>query len=123
MAYLIGLAFLCGGVWFVVAALRYRSRARAELARLEANGQTPRALHPSLSILADAAPALVSLFLFCAGALTVVAFFAVDAQRVLSLFDLLAYLGFLAAYGFWLNVKTTYRLTEFPSGPVAVQGD
>ncbi|MBU6373809.1 MAG: hypothetical protein KJS97_13865 [Alphaproteobacteria bacterium] len=123
MAYWLGLAFLAGAVAFVVNALRYRTRARAELARLAARGETPRSLHPSLSILADAAPALVAFFLFAAGALTVVAFFAVGAQRFLSLFDLFGYLAFLASYGFWLNVKTTYRITDFVGAPASAQAD
>lgn len=123
MAYWVGLAFLGGAAWFILAARRYRARALAEIARLKARGETPRDLHPSLSILADAAPALVAFFLFAAGALTVVAFFAVDAKRFLSLFDLVAYLGFLAAYGFWLNTKTTYRITEFEAAPVSARAD
>lgn len=117
MAYWLGTIFLAAAGWFVWTTLRYRMRARAELARLEARGESPPTLHPSLSVLADAAPALVAFFLFVAGALTVVAFFAVGAQRYFSTFDLAGYLAFLAAYGFWLNTKTTYRIMEFEGTP------
>jgi len=122
MAYWIGVGFALAAIWFARAAVRHRAHVKAELSRMLERGQTPAKLHGSLEILADAAPAIVSLFLFCAGALTVVAFFAVGAQRVFSLFDLGGYLTFLVAYGYWLNIKTTYRLIE-PAGAVAAAAD
>ena len=112
MAYWVGIAFLAVALWFVRSAIRHRQRAELKLRRMADAGVEPKDLHQSLSILADVAPALVTLFLFAAGALTVVAFFVTRVHHSLSLFDLAAYVGALAAYGFWLNTRTTYRVLE-----------
>ncbi len=108
MAYWAGLLFFAVAGWFAWRALQHKKLALLVKAR---RGDQPEpSLHPSLEVLAAATPALTVMWLFSAGALIAVGFFAVDAQRWFSIFDLAGFLTLLAGYGYWLVTRLTYRM-------------
>ncbi len=114
MAYFVGLAFLTLGLILIWSGYSHKKASVAEAARIRAeHGEAKQAaLHPSLSMLVDFAPSLTifSLFLI-AGGLTI-AFFAVNAQRHITLFDLGGMHAAIAGYGYWIAMKTKYRSVE-----------
>lgn len=114
MAYFVGLTFLALGLILVWSGYTHKKASLAEAARIRAeHGEArPADLHPSLSMLVDFAPPLTifSLFLI-AGGLTI-AFFAVNAQRHITLFDLGGMHAAIAGYGYWVAMKAKYRSVE-----------
>ena len=69
-------------------------------------------MHPSLSILVDVGPFLTVVGLGAFVAMITLAFFAVNAMRWLSLFDLAGFYAMVAGYGYWMTMKTQYRSVE-----------
>ena len=114
MAYFVGLAFLAIGLILAWSGYTHKKASLAEAARIRAqHGEASQTeLHPSLSMLVDFAPSLTvfSLFLI-AGGLTL-AFFAVGAQRHVTLFDLGGMHAAIVGYGYWMTMKTKYRSVE-----------
>lgn len=66
-------------------------------------------LHPSLRMLGAIGPGIVQLGLFIAGGQVVLAFLVTGGSGVFTLFDLAGFLFLLAAYGWWISVRTRYR--------------
>lgn len=114
MDYWAGLVFFAAAAWFVWRALQHKKLVL--LVREKRGPQPEPQMHPSMEVLAAATPALTVMWLCAAGALIAVAFFAVDAQRWFSLFDLAGFLAVLAGYGFWMVTRVTYRLIGLTGG-------
>ena len=114
MAYLVGLAFIAIGALFVWAGFTHKKRSQAEEARLIAQSRDGKigALHPSLSMLADFAPSLTVFSLGAFALMLTAAFFAVNALKWLSLFDLAGMYAMVAGYGYWMYMKTRHRSVE-----------
>jgi len=110
--YTIGLFFCAIGAWLLTTGLAQRSRVLASRARrpAPAEGQAPES---SLFVLGEITRPLILFALAYAGLKSVVAYILLDAGRVLSPFDLGAFLFLLAAYGTWFVFKT--RFPEIPA--------
>ena len=114
MAYLAGAAFIAIAALFAWAGHTHKQRSVSEEARIRAENPNarPTELHPSLSMLADFAPSL-TMFSLVIFALTItVAFFAVNALRWLTLFDLAGLYALVAGSGYWMYMKTRHRSVE-----------
>jgi len=114
-----GVALVVAAAWLVRAALRQRNRVRAAAVR-DTSAQA-HALHPSLAMLGDILPPLILLALAVVAAQIVLAYAVLGAGRLFSLLDLGGFLALLAAYAFWMIVKTQYREVagRRPSSPGA----
>lgn len=98
MRHIAGLLMLAGAGWLVWLAVQRRRRNRHS---------PPPVPHESLRMLADAAPAIVMFGLLIAALQVAVAFVMTDGGGGLfSYLDLGGFLALLAAYGYWLKVKT-----------------
>jgi threonine/homoserine/homoserine lactone efflux protein len=98
MPHVAGLLMLAGAAFLVWLAIQRRHRNRES---------PPPVPHESLRMLADAAPAIVILGLLIAALQVAVAFVMTNGGGGLfSIVDLGGFLALLAAYGYWLKVKT-----------------
>lgn len=102
--------FLAGG-WLMYTALTQCLRVlQARRSQTDhADGDGTAKLHPSLTMLRDAVPPIVTLALVFVGVMVSIAYVALEAGRVFTIFDLTGFLFLLVAYGTWLFVKTNYR--------------
>jgi hypothetical protein len=99
-----GLLMILAGAWLIWSALGRRSRVRAALAR----GEGPPPLNPSLVMMAEIMPPLITFGLVVAAAQVVLAFMATDGAGF-SVLDLGGFLFLLLAYGIWVRMRTRYR--------------
>lgn len=114
MAYWIGLAFVVVGLALAWSGYRHRQVSLQEEERLRRihSASPADALHPSLSMLADFAPSLTVFGLGAMALMLTVAFFAVNALKWVSLFDLAGLYVLVAGYGYWMFMKTRHRSVE-----------
>ncbi|MCS6932140.1 MAG: hypothetical protein NZM27_08025 [Acetobacteraceae bacterium] len=66
-------------------------------------------LHHSLRMLGAIGPGIVQIGLFIAGGQVVLAYLVTGGSGVFTLFDLAGFLFLLAAYGWWIAIRTRYR--------------
>lgn len=114
MTYVAGaILFLLGGLFFM-SGFTHRRKSLAEEARRkhENPDAKPVEMHPSLSMLVDFAPFLTVVSLLILTAMITVTFFAVNALRWFSLFDLAGVYAMIAGYGYWMSMKTKHRSVE-----------
>ena len=106
-----GLLLLAAAVWLIHMSLGQRRRVQTARRAAAERGESaePATLHPSLAMLGDILPPLVMLALAIVAAQIVLAYVVMGGGRLFSLFDLVAFLLLLAAYAFWMIVKTQYR--------------
>jgi hypothetical protein len=107
MAYWVGIIFVLIAAGLFLDARRHRAAALAERAERAASGLAERELHPSLSMLAVAAPFITMLFLMAFAFLVTLAFFSVPTGA--TWFDLVGFYALLAGYGYWLAIRGEYR--------------
>ncbi len=106
---------LIGGYLAWLGVRRRQRILAAWAAAQEAGGAAPgRAIHASLSVLADIAAPLMLLGLALAGGQVALAFVLTDGGGLFSLVDLAGFLLLLAGYGVWFWMKTRYRLDRLP---------
>ena len=104
MAYWSGVVFFLAGAWLLWSAMVRRSRAQAALAR----GETPMALHPSLALMAEIGPPIITFGLVIAAGQVMLAYFATGGAGFAPT-DLAGFLFLLLAYGIWVKTRTRYR--------------
>lgn len=113
MRNVIGLAMSLIAVALVYAAYAHRNRVLAARAAAVARGETPT--EPSLRSLAAFGEVIAPIILFFLGYLalkTTFIFVVFDGGDHLSYFDLAGFLSALAGYGYWIRMKTLYRLSD-----------
>ena len=106
MPHVMGAVLLVIAAWLVWSAMDRRRRALAAAAA----GIAPPPLHPSLVLMADLGPSIITFGLVVAGGQVALAFWLTSGGGVFSLFDLAGFIALLVAYGFWVKVKGRYRL-------------
>jgi hypothetical protein len=99
MRYLLGAGFLVAAAWLVYAGLGHRRLKRASA------GPAP-AEENRLQMMGEIVRPMILFALAYVGLKTSLAYLWLDGSRVLSLLDLGGFLVMLAAYGFWLTMKT-----------------
>jgi hypothetical protein len=102
-----GILMLAGAAWLVWSAIGRRRRAQDAAAR----GVAPPALHPSLEMMGGIMPPLVNLGLIIAGGQVAFAFWLTNGAGIFGPLDLVGFLVLLAAYSYWLGMKTRHRLS------------
>jgi hypothetical protein len=105
MAYWTGLVLFAAGAWLLRSALARRARVRAALAR---GDTTAPPLHPSLALMGDIMPPVISFGLVVAGAQVVLAY-VMTGGGGFALPDLAGFLFLLLAYDVWVRTRTRYR--------------
>jgi hypothetical protein len=115
----IGLASLLVAAWLLNVGMRQRNRVMAQMRDAQITGATAQPLHPSLVFARDLFRPLVIGALFFLAIKTTAAYVLLDGSRFFSWFDVGGFLLFLAAYGAWLVLKTSYRAMPTPV-PTAV---
>jgi len=83
--------------------------ADAERRRAAGEPESGPPLHQSLRMLSAVGPGIVQLGLFIAGGQVALAYMVTGGSGVFTLFDLAGFLFLLAAYGWWISVRTRYR--------------
>lgn len=104
MRHVFGVIFTLVGAWYVYVAVTTRVRRLAE--RRAAGIPDDAEPASSMFVFGEIVRPIILLALAYLALKTTLAYFWLDAQRYLSLFDLVAFNGALAAYGYWLVVKT-----------------
>lgn len=114
MKYMIGVVlFACGG-WLLHRAYGQRRRVLAALGgTLPERKSDIRSLETFGNVMR---PILIG-FLIYSGIKSTFLFFAFEAQKVLSIFDLAGFLFLLGSYATWLTLTTKYRETLIPKVP------
>ena len=102
-----GILMLAAAALLVWSAIGRRRRAQDAAAR----GEAPPALHPSLELMGGIMPPLVNLGLIIAGGQVTFAFWLTDGAGIFGPLDLAGFLAMLAAYSYWLGMKTRHRLS------------
>lgn len=102
MRYWLGLAFVSAAIWLFYSAYDRRRR-------FPVSAASQQVTHPSLALLRDIVPGLMTFALIYLALKSAFAFYVLDGGRYLSLFDLVGFLVLLAAYATWLKFKVTYR--------------
>jgi hypothetical protein len=110
----IGLASLLVAAWLLYVGTRQRNRVMAPMRDAQTAGATAQPLHPSLVFARDLFRPLVIGALIFLAIKTTAAYLLLDGNRFFSWFDLVGFLLFLAAYGAWLVLKTSYRDVPTP---------
>jgi hypothetical protein len=105
----IGLASLLVAAWLLYVGMQQRNRVMAQVRDAQTTGATAQPLHPSLVFASDLFRPLVIGALIFLAIKTTAAYLLLDGNRFFSWFDLGGFLLFLAAYAFWLVLKTSYR--------------
>ena len=106
MRNLAGPAFALVAAWFIWAGVQRRRRALA----LTAGGAEAPARHPSLALLGEIGPSVVNFMLVIAAIQVAAAFLVSDGGGIFSVLDLAGFLLMLAAYGFWVTMKSRHRV-------------
>ncbi|MEN0075539.1 MAG: hypothetical protein AAGC69_14220 [Paracraurococcus sp.] len=105
MAHWAGLGLFAAGAWLLWSAQARRVRAREAMAR----GLSPAPLQPSLVLMGELMPPIISFGLVVAGAQVLLAY-AMTGGGGFSLLDLGGFLFLLLAYDIWVRCRTRYRL-------------
>jgi hypothetical protein len=111
----IGLASLLVAAWLLTVGMRQRNRAMAQTRDEQTGNAAAQPLHPSLVFARDLFRPLVMGALIFLAIKTTAAYVLLDGNRFFSWFDLAGFLLFLAAYGTWLMLKTSYRDMPAPA--------
>lgn len=98
MTYWIGLLTIAVGGWLLISARIHRAR--------QALGSGAETTHPSLAFVGSVFPPFIIAGLAFTGLKTVAAFVILDGGEVFSLFDLAGFLFLLAAFAYWLVIRT-----------------
>lgn len=101
-----GIVLLLAAAWFIWAGIARRRQSMS----LAADGREAPQRHPSLAILGEIGPSIVNFMLVVAALQVGAAFLVSDGGGIFSLFDLAGFLLLLAAYGFWVTMKSRYRV-------------
>ncbi|MCX7891320.1 MAG: hypothetical protein N2544_02975 [Burkholderiales bacterium] len=111
MRNLVGAMFVLVGAALAWAAVTLRAR---RIAARRAAG-IPDGAEPQsrLFVFGEIVRPILLFFLAWVGVKTVLAYHWLDGGRYLSLFDLGGFLAALAAYGYWLHVKTKHPPVDF----------
>lgn len=115
----VGLGMSLIALALVYAAYAHRNRVLLARAAAAARGEAPA--EPSLRSLAVFGEIIAPIILFFLGYLalkTTFLYFVFDGGQHLSYFDLAGFLSALAGYGYWIKMKTLYRLSDF-AAPVS----
>ncbi len=110
----IGLASLLVAAWLLYVGMRQRNRVMAQMRDVQTGNAAAQPLHPSLVFARDLFRPLVMGALIFLAIKTTAAYVLLDGNRFFSWFDLAGFLLFLAAYGTWLMLKTSYRDVPSP---------
>ena len=111
MANVAGIVMGVAGLALIWQAWTRRRFVLAEARRRAETGEPESGppLHQSLRMLGAIGPGIVQLGLFIAGGQVALAFLVTGGSGVFTLFDLAGFLFLLAAYGWWISVRTRYR--------------
>lgn len=111
MTYWIGFGLFIVGACLLYGGFAHKNKVLA--ARREAaargNPEEPEALHPSLAMLGDVMPGLITGALVFVGLKATFFFLAFGGRTMFSVVDLAGFLFVLAAYGTWITLRTKYR--------------
>jgi hypothetical protein len=109
----IGTAFLAAAAVLLLAGFAHKRKVMAARAAAAARGIVPA--EPGLRSVAafgEMMRPVILFFLAYAGLKIVVVFLMLDGEEVLSWFDLAGVLALLAAYGTWMILRTSYRMSD-----------
>lgn len=111
MRNVVGAVFVLIAIALVWAAVSLRAR---RIAARRAAG-IPDGAEPQsrLFVFGEIVRPIIFFFLAWVGVKTVLAYYWLDGSRFLSLFDLVGFLAALAAYAYWLFVKTKHLPVDF----------
>jgi hypothetical protein len=99
-----GIAMFAAGALLIWSALSRRARVRAAAAR----GEAAAPLHPSLVVMGDIMPPIITFGLIVAGVQVVLAYYATGGAGF-TLVDVAGFLFLLVAYDVWVRIRTRYR--------------
>ncbi|NVO12837.1 MAG: hypothetical protein HXX10_02260 [Rhodoplanes sp.] len=109
----IGTAFFAAAAVLLLAGFAHKRRVLAARAAAAARGIVPT--EPGLRSVAafgEIMRPVILFFLAYAGLKTAVLFLVLDGEELLSWFDLAGVLALLAAYGTWMSLRTSYRMSD-----------
>ncbi len=115
MRHFIGLGMLVIGAALIYAGHSHRSRVLAARAAAEARGEPPPP-EPglrSLAVFGEIVRPFILLFVALLALQLIFGYVVFDGGQYLSYLDLAGLLVAFCAYGYWLTVKTTYRMSDF----------
>jgi hypothetical protein len=113
MRYWIGVVLFAAAVGLVVSAIVHKRKVLAARAAAAARGVPPAETVPfSVGALGEGMRPLILLFLASAAAMMVLLFVLPGGDDALSLFDLGGVLAALAAYGTWMSLRVSYRMSD-----------
>lgn len=106
MTYWIGLLTIAVGGWLLISARIHRARASTRQALESHRDAGAGETHPSLAFVGSVFPPFIIAGLAFTGLKTIAAYVMLDGGAVFSLFDLAGFLFLLAAFAYWLVIKT-----------------
>lgn len=125
MRHYIGLAMLVPAAWLVYAGQSHKNRVLKARAEAAARGEPPPP-EPALNSLAtfgEIARPIILCFVGYIAIKTTFLYLVLDGGEYLSYFDLGGFLAALAAYGFFISMRTKHRAYEYAAQPAKAEGE